>query len=95
MHGTTDGVKVLLAAGANKEARTADGATPAFAAARYGKLDALRALLDGGADPNAEHNSTGATPIHSAAWEGHYPVVELLLSKGANVNEVNDVRCHP
>lgn len=93
VHGSADGVQALLAAGADKEARTTDGATAAFAAARYGRVDALRALLAAGADPNAEHNSTGNSPLHTAAWEGHIAAVDALVSAGAKLDEVNDVRC--
>lgn len=92
VHGTADGVKALVDAGADLELRTSDGATAAYAAARFGRAESLKILLDAGANPNAEHNTTGNTPLHVAAWEGHFPAVEALLAAGAKLEETNDVR---
>lgn len=51
--------------------------------ARYGELDDLRALLDGGASANAHDPQSGTSALHNAAANGHVDVVTLLLDRGA------------
>jgi ankyrin repeat protein len=50
-----------------------------------GRLTAVRALLDQGADVNAK-GSNGSTALMMACWWGHLEVARLLLDRGANVN---------
>lgn len=59
------------------------GNTPLDIAAARGKVDEVRALLEGGADPNVrcEH---GVTALHDAVGQGHLEIVALLLQNGAN-----------
>ncbi len=40
-------------------------------AARTGNVDAMKVLLDHGADPNAKDTLRGTTPLMWAADEGH------------------------
>ena len=54
-------------------------------AASRGEVEAVRALLDAGVDPDAA-NSYGATPLIVAANKGHLEVIKLLVAKGADVN---------
>jgi ankyrin repeat protein len=74
-----DGARVL--------AVSASGHTALHLAALYGRTDAVRLLLERGADPNAP-TTTGrqATPLHCAALRGHLAAVRLLLAGGADVN---------
>jgi ankyrin repeat protein len=58
-------------------------------AAREGRVDIVRLLLDRGADPNLGVQGDGSAII-VAAREGHIPVVELLLERGAYVDQVVD-----
>jgi ankyrin repeat protein len=53
-------------------------------AARAGNLDAVRVLLDLGADVNARENYKGQTALMWAAAERHPAVVRLLLERGAD-----------
>ena len=55
------------------------------AAARQGKIEAIKQHLTDGVGVNAK-SEMGRTTLHSAAREGHTEVIELLLANGANVN---------
>ena len=55
------------------------------AAARQGKIEAIKQHLTDGVGVNAK-SEMGRTTLHSAAREGHTEVIELLIAKGADVN---------
>jgi ankyrin repeat protein len=59
-------------------------------AARDGRLDAARALLDGGADVNQVNGSDQSTPLVMAVSNGHYELGKLLLDRGADANRANE-----
>ena len=61
--------------------------TPLRDAALRGDVNAVKDLLDKGADVNEWADYLG-TPLHQAAGKGHANVVALLIEKGANVNTV-------
>lgn len=63
----------------------ADLSADLLAAASKGDADAVKALLDRGADVNAR-NSYGATALTYAADKGHVAVVKLLLKNKADLN---------
>jgi hypothetical protein len=56
------------------------------AAARQGKIEAVKQHLAAGTDVNSKDEKSGYTPLHSAAREGHKEVIKLLIAKGADVN---------
>jgi uncharacterized protein len=56
-------------------------------AARTGAPDALRALLEKGADVNARESWYGETALIWAAAQDHAEAVKVLLAKGADVND--------
>jgi ankyrin repeat protein len=62
--------------------------TALVVAARYGRLEAARLLLDAGADPSRA-NSDYATPLMIAAGNGHPDVLRLLLARGAAPDAVD------
>jgi ankyrin repeat protein len=66
-----------------------DGFTALHLAAFFGHAEAVRLLLDGGADPNAVATSAQigpVRPLHSAAATGRLECARLLLAHGADVN---------
>ncbi|XP_075896134.1 BRCA1-associated RING domain protein 1 [Nelusetta ayraudi] len=65
--------------------RNHKGETPLHVASIKGDVEAVKELLDQGADPNQKDNA-GWTPLHEACNLGHLPVVEVLVTSGALLN---------
>jgi uncharacterized protein len=64
-----------------------DGFTPLGLAAFFGHLDAVKVLLDSGAQVNvSSRNALKAVPLRSAAVAGHLDIARLLVARGADVN---------
>jgi uncharacterized protein len=96
-----DIVRLLLEAGADQFLTTNDGTTPFMVAAGLGRAtftpgraranrsesaeDAVKILLDAGADINAV-NEADFTALHGAAYRGLNEVVQLLVERGAKIN---------
>ena len=79
-------VQVLLAAGANLEARNEYGLTPLHGAAESNENAAvIEFLLAAGADVNAR-NQYGITPSHSVWFNDNPEVIQALLAGGADPN---------
>ena len=86
-------VAALLAAGADPNAASsARGWKPAHAAAKAGDVDALRTLLEHGADPGARYPN-GKTPLFLAAEWGRLDAVRALLAAGADAGEAAERLC--
>ncbi|MDR6980014.1 ankyrin repeat protein [Streptomyces sp. 3330] len=87
VHGAAKTARRLLEAGAPPDAESAGlGAegTPLCAAACWGHIDAVRALLAHGADPNLrEDHGTGLTPLAWATAGPHPETVAALRAAGA------------
>jgi ankyrin repeat protein len=68
------------------DAWTADGFTPLHIAAFARNVEAARALLEAGADPNVMATASFArvTPLGTCAFAGATEVAELLLAHGAD-----------
>ena len=77
-------VKILLANGAQIEARDNNGDTPLLCAANYGHKDVVEILLKNKARIEATDRVRG-TPLHNAAMCGSKAVVEILLANGAQI----------
>ena len=89
--GHNEVVDLLLAHHASVEAEDNEGWTPLHNPAAAGDLPNVRALLDAGANPNAQtkgdnFGGVGLTPLMLAAGHGAGEVVDLLLRRGAEVN---------
>jgi ankyrin repeat protein len=64
-----------------------DGWTPLHLAAYFGRVDAVRMLLNKGAAVAARStNPMQNTPLHAAAAGGHAEIAKILLEHGANAN---------
>jgi ankyrin repeat protein len=84
-NGSASVVEALLAAGANPNARTVDGATPLMTAAASGSAQAVKLLLDRGADLDAKDEAQGQTALMFAAAANRAAVIRELLVRDANV----------
>jgi uncharacterized protein len=67
---------------------------PLLEAAKRGDKEALRSLLQKGADANATEGD-GATALHWAAYRDDLEAVDLLIRAGAKVNAANDLGATP
>jgi hypothetical protein len=83
-----DVVRVLLAAGADPNARDPEprSETPLHWAASSDDADVARALIEGGADVNVPGGSIG-TPLENAVGYGCWNVARLLVELGARVEK--------
>ena len=79
--------RLLLAQGANVEAKSGRGRTPLLVAASAANTttDMITQLLEKGANVNAADNG-GITPLIAAASTGNTAVAKLLLEHGAEPN---------
>jgi ankyrin repeat protein len=91
--GSTEMVRILLAAGAVPNALCRSGvfsSALAAAAASRNNVENIRLLLDAGADVNASHTcgDSGSALATAAAKERNNVNIRLLLAAGANVNSL-------
>ena len=73
----------------DRAAVTPGGLTALHHAARQGHLDAVRALVEGGADVNRVSGQDNWTPLLIATTNGQWDVAMLLIENGANPNTAN------
>jgi len=81
----------LLAAGLSPDTPGPLGLNATHLASLFGRMDALRALLAGGANPNAR-TVKGITPLHLA---GSLTAAETLLQSAAAVDSTDDTGATP
>eukprot|EP00961_Rhodomonas_salina_P236509 3196400-Rhodomonas_salina.1 len=84
--------RVLLEAGADKEAKNKGGQTPLHLAAKKNHVQVARVLLGAGADKEAKDVNM-RTPLHSATDKNSAKVAGLLLEAGAD-KEAKDGDAH-
>jgi ankyrin repeat protein len=84
-------IEALVAAGADAKSANANGTTALMVAAASGEVDAVRVLVDKGADVNAKDGVREQTPLMYAAANNRAAVIEYLASKGANLKATNKI----
>ena len=68
---------------------TMGGQTALLFAARDGHLEAVKALVEAGADVDQINGGEGSSPMVIAVANGHYTVAKYLLDQGADPNIAN------
>lgn len=90
-NGNVEAIKQHSAVGADlNEPDPASGSTPLITAATFDRREAVKALIEGGADLNLQ-NREGSTALHTAAFLCRTEIVEMLLKAGANKEAMNRV----
>jgi len=87
-------VQLLLAAGADVNAKDQYGSTPLLIAIKEHNHEVVKLLLDAGADVNISEQ-WGDTPLLIALKENNNEVAKLLLKAGAKVNVANQFGTTP
>lgn len=82
-----DVVRRLLVDRHDPNERDANGLTPLMWAARAGAVDAMTALLDGGADPSARDRQNGWTALLHAVHKRQLAAMRVLLDRGVDPDE--------
>jgi len=83
--GDLDVVKLLLAAGANPNARDREGMNLLMQAVGEGRVAVAQALVDAGADVNARDNA-GHSVLELVHGDEAPSILRLLLARGVNVS---------
>ena len=84
-------IQALVNAGADVTAGTPNGTTPLMAAAASGELDAVKVLIENGADVNGKDGVRLQTPLMYAAASNRASVIEYLAAKGADLKATSKV----
>ncbi len=100
------GIRAAVAAGADPNARSYEGASILHYACIHGNLEVVRTLLDLGGDPNVRAEPPGDEILDPTAldtvigarflmdWEKYDPIYDLLVARGARDSD-GEVPDHP
>ena len=87
--GSVQGVRDLIAAGADLDQRDENGLTALIISAYVGNVEIVRRLLAVKADPNVANND-GETALHSSsAHANSAEIVPLLIAAGGNIEKAD------
>ena len=84
----SDTILQVLEALPSVDARHKYGWTVLSVAASFGHVEAVRILLEQGADPNIA-DDWGSTAVFAAVQAGSLDIVKMLVEEGANINHQN------
>ena len=84
--GQIEAVKILVSAGVDVDEHVDNGITALMLMAILGQADAVRVLLDAGANVNAVASVDGSTALIFAVYGGTTEIVSTLIEAGADVN---------
>jgi ankyrin repeat protein len=84
--GNLHSTEMLLAAGAQINAKAPTGRTALHVAVTANHLDLIRFLIERGAELNVR-DAEGAGPLDDAVWRGNLDATAILLAHGARLNE--------
>ena len=87
VHGHVEPVRLLLEAGAEKDATTRSGMMPLHFAAHSNHLDVVRCLIESGAKKDELTRATGSSPLHVASVEGNLQIVRCLVEFKAKIDQ--------
>lgn len=87
-YGKQEVVLLLLANGADVNARNGRGQSALHQATMTGQVAVVEVLLDKGAEVNVTDDDSN-TPLHFAASQGSKTIVELLIARKANPKLIN------
>jgi uncharacterized protein len=91
-NGDVSMIDAMLKAGADANSSKSNGTTVLMAAAGAGNADAVKLLLDHGADVNVKEASHGQTAVMFAAALGRDAVIRLLAAHHADLNVATSSR---
>ena len=77
--------ELLIASGADVNAKSDESGTPLHYAANHGNKEIAELLIAAGVDVNAK-SFDGRTPLHLATSNNHIDIAKLLIAKGSDVN---------
>jgi ankyrin repeat protein len=81
--------ELLLAHGADVNAKNNDGDTPLHTAGENANAATAELLLENGGSVNAKNNA-GRTPLHVTEYDSSATVLRLLLAHGADINATDN-----
>ena len=70
----------------NKKDNSTSNITPLILTIVYNNLEAMKYLLERGADPTLEDNSRIVSSLHLASIGGNIAIIDAILSSGANID---------
>ncbi len=80
-------LKELLDNGIDVNVKSQYGATALTFAADKSRVEAVKLLLERGANPNAEDSFYGSTPFYWAIFKGNTEIIRFLLDHGADISK--------
>jgi hypothetical protein len=87
--GNSDEIAKHIAVKSDLNKKDEYGSSPLAVATTFGKTEAAKLLIEGGADLNAQ-SADGSTPLHTAAFFGREEIAGMLLTHGADISVRNN-----